>query len=100
MLLPKRASAFWEGHEKSSVVFQKICWAEPRMHKTRTCRAQELSRSCAQWRGQEWREWAETKLIGQTETQTKRGRNLGSTKIPPSRFTGWVNETSASLGLS
>ena len=51
MLLPKRASAFWEGHKKSSMAFQKICWEEPEKQKTRSCRAQELSRSCAQWRG-------------------------------------------------
>jgi hypothetical protein len=51
MLLPKRASAFWEGHEKSSAEFRKICWEEPEKQKTRSCRAQELSRSSAQWRG-------------------------------------------------
>ena len=51
MLLPKRASAFWEGHKKSSMVFQKISWEEPEKQKTRSCRAQELSRSCAQWEG-------------------------------------------------
>src|SRR5713226_7989259 len=53
MLLPKRAAAFWEGHKKSSALFQKICWEEPEKQKTRSCRAQELSRSCAQWREQE-----------------------------------------------
>ena len=37
-LLPKRAAAFWE---------------EPGKQKTRRCRAQELSRSTAQWRGKE-----------------------------------------------
>jgi hypothetical protein len=51
MLLPKRASAFWEGHKKSSMPFQKIYWEEPEKQKTRSCRAQELSRSCAQWKG-------------------------------------------------
>src|SRR5260370_31371626 len=53
ILLPKRAAAFREGHKKSSTLFQKICWGEPQKQKTRSCRAQELSRSCAQWRGQE-----------------------------------------------
>ena len=51
ILLPRRAAAFWEGHKKSSMVFQKICWEEPEKQKTRSCRAQELSRSRAQWRG-------------------------------------------------
>lgn len=64
MLLPKRASAFWEGHKKSSMTFQKICWEEPEKQKTRSCRAQELSRSCAQWKGLEWREWTELNHIG------------------------------------
>jgi hypothetical protein len=52
MLLPSRASAFWEGHKKSSARFQKICWEEPEKQKTRRRRAQELSRSGAQWKGQ------------------------------------------------
>ena len=42
---------------KSSALFQEICWEEPEKQKTRSCRAQELSRSCAQWRGQERRQW-------------------------------------------
>ena len=50
--LPKRAAAFGEGHEKSSALFLKICWEEPKKQKTRSCRAQELSRSRAQWKGQ------------------------------------------------
>src|SRR5260370_27174502 len=54
ILLPKQAAAFWEGHKKSLALFQKICWEEPEKQKTRSCRAQELSRSCAQWRGREW----------------------------------------------
>src|SRR5260370_26529726 len=52
ILLPKQAAAFWEGHKKSSTLFQRICWGEPEKQKTRSCRAQELSRSCARWRGQ------------------------------------------------
>jgi hypothetical protein len=51
MLLPRRTSAFWEGHNKSSTAFQRICWEEPEKQKTRSCRAQELSRSRAQWKG-------------------------------------------------
>jgi hypothetical protein len=51
MLLPKRGAAFWEGHKKSTTLFQKICWEEPEKQKLRSCRAQELSRSSAQWRG-------------------------------------------------
>ena len=35
------------------MVFQKICWEEPQKQKTRSRRAQELSRSCAQWKGKE-----------------------------------------------
>ena len=64
MLLPKRASAFGEGHGKSSSAFQKICWEEPEKQKTRSCRAQELSRSSAQWRGWKGRESTTTGLIG------------------------------------
>src|SRR5277367_1185195 len=64
ILLPKRAAAFWEGHKKSSALFQKICWEVPEKQKTRSCRAQELSRSCAQWRGREWRQKAATSPIG------------------------------------
>jgi len=33
------------------MTLQKICWEEPEKQKTRSCRAQELSRSCAQWKG-------------------------------------------------
>ena len=81
MLLPKRASAFWEGHKKSSMVFQKICWEEPEKQKTRSCRAQELSRSCAQWRGQEWREWTEQNHIGERGNWShKRGSDLDSVR--------------------
>jgi hypothetical protein len=72
MLLPKRASAFWEGHKKSSMVFQKICWEEPKKQKTRSCRAQELSRSCAQWRGWEWRQCIETGSTGANEDRSHR----------------------------
>jgi len=64
MLLPKRAPAFWEGHEKSSADFQKIYWEEPEKQKTRSCRAQELSRSSAQWRAWKGRESTTTGLIG------------------------------------
>src|ERR1700686_3645274 len=35
ILLPKRASAFWEGHKKSSMVFHKSSWEEPEKQKTR-----------------------------------------------------------------
>ena len=73
MLLPKRASAFWEGHKKSSMVFQKICWEEPEKQKTRSCRAQELSRSCAQWRGRERREWTEPDHIGDSGNRATKG---------------------------
>ena len=73
MLLPKRASAFWEGHKKSSMVFQKICWEEPEKQKTRSCRAQELSRSSAQWRGWKRREWTETDHIGESGNQSHKG---------------------------
>jgi hypothetical protein len=34
ILLPKQAAAFWEGHKKSSALFQKICWEEPEKQKT------------------------------------------------------------------
>src|SRR5579863_4767676 len=37
-------------------VFQRICWEEPEKQNTRNCRAQKLSRSRAQWRGQERRD--------------------------------------------
>jgi len=77
MLLPKRGAAFWEGHKKSSMVFQKICWEEPEKQKTRSCRAQELSRSCAQWKGRKWREWTEPDHIGESRDQShKRERDL------------------------
>src|SRR5271169_271957 len=69
ILLPKQAAAFGEGHKKSSALFQKICWEEPEKQKTRSCRAQELSRSCAQWRGREWREWTEVNHIGESGNQ-------------------------------
>src|ERR1039457_5467080 len=36
ILLPRRASAFREGHKKSSSLFQKICWEEPEKQKTRS----------------------------------------------------------------
>src|ERR1039457_7720392 len=36
ILLPRRASAFLEGHKKSSSLFQKICWEEPEKQKTRS----------------------------------------------------------------
>src|SRR3984957_9687062 len=73
MLLPERASAFWEGHKKSSVTFQEISWEEPEKQKTRSCRAQELSRSCAQWRGQEWREWTGLDHIGESGNKSHKG---------------------------
>jgi len=70
ILLPKRAAAFWEGHRKSSSLFQKICWEEPEKQKTRSCRAQELSRSSAQWRGQKRKQCAETSSIGANEERS------------------------------
>jgi hypothetical protein len=60
ILLPKRAAAFWEGHKKSSALFQKICWEEPEKQKPRNCRAQELSRSSTQWRGLKRKQCTET----------------------------------------
>src|SRR5258708_4499286 len=74
ILLPKRAAAFWEGLEKSSSWFQKICWEEPKKQKTRSCRAQELSRSSAQWRGREWERCTE-----QVQPARKAGRTKATT---------------------
>jgi hypothetical protein len=52
ILLPKRTAAFWESGltYKSSIRSQHACWEEPEKQKTRSCRAQELSRSSDQWR--------------------------------------------------
>jgi len=36
MLLPRRASAFREGHKKSSALLQKNCWEEPEKQKMRS----------------------------------------------------------------
>src|SRR6266446_4450728 len=81
MLLPKQAAAFWEGHKKSSALFQKICWEEPEKQKTRSCRAQELSRSSAQWRGRERRQFTKT------DSPDDRGnRRPGTTKFQDCRF--------------
>jgi hypothetical protein len=74
ILLPKRAAAFWEGHKKSSAQFQKICCEEPEKPRTRSCRAQELSRSCAQWRGQERRRCIETGPDGANKDRSLRER--------------------------
>src|SRR5205809_5446148 len=52
ILLPKQAAAFWEGHKKSSALFQKICWEEPEKQKTRSCRAQELSEAVPNGEGE------------------------------------------------
>src|SRR5580700_6453623 len=50
-LLPRRGSAFREGHEKSPASFPEIFREETEKQKTRSCRAQEFPRSRAQWRG-------------------------------------------------
>src|SRR5580692_2025881 len=50
-LLPRRGSAFREGHKKSSPSFAKSFWEETEKQKTRSRRAQEFPRSRAQWRG-------------------------------------------------
>src|SRR5260370_21994077 len=50
-LLPRRGSAFREGHKKSSLSFAKSFWEETEKQRTRSCRAQEFPRSRAQWRG-------------------------------------------------
>jgi hypothetical protein len=50
-LLPKRGSAFREGHKKSSLLLSKSFWEEPEKQKSRSCRAQEFPRSRAQWKG-------------------------------------------------
>jgi len=47
-LLPIRATAFREGHKKSSVGFQKISWEEAEKQKARRCRAQEFGPKHAQ----------------------------------------------------
>jgi hypothetical protein len=65
-------AAFWEGHKKSSVLFEEICWEEPEKQKTRSCRAQELSRSSAQWRGWKRRQYRETSSIGAIKGQSYR----------------------------
>src|SRR5260370_42666332 len=73
ILFPKRAAAFWEGHKKSSSLFQKICWEEPEKQKTRSCRAQELSRSRTQWNGRKRKEWIEPRLnLGDESLSHKR----------------------------
>src|SRR6266851_3652232 len=80
ILLPKRAAAFWEGHKKSLALFQKICWEEPEKQKTRSCRAQELSRSCAQWRGKKRKQCTETDTDRSNEywSHSGRGRQTAS----------------------
>jgi hypothetical protein len=50
-LLPKRGSAFREGHKKSSISFAKNFWEETEKQKIRSCREQEFPRSRAQWKG-------------------------------------------------
>src|ERR1700719_1347800 len=50
-LLPRRASAFREGHKKSSLSFAQSFWEETEKQKSRSCRAQEFPRSRAQWKG-------------------------------------------------
>src|SRR5579864_1704489 len=79
ILLPKRAAAFGEGHKKSSALFQKICWEEPEKQRTRSCRAQELSRSCAQWRGWERRQCTETRPISPGENPSHGRENVRQT---------------------
>src|SRR5260370_30103358 len=74
MLLPKQAAAFWEGHKKSSALFQKICWEEPEKQKARSCRAQELSRSCAQWKGKERRQCTKTSSLVITKNEATGAR--------------------------
>src|SRR5208283_4352147 len=86
ILLPKRVAAFWEGHEKSSMLFQKISWEEPEKQKPRSCRAQELSRSCAQWRGREWREWTELNHIGESGNKSPKGEETRSSARRPTSF--------------
>src|SRR5208283_903288 len=67
--------------EKSSALVQKICWEEPEKQKTRSCRAQELSRSCAQWRGRERKQCTETSSISANEDRSHRtkGRQAART---------------------
>src|ERR1700687_2084675 len=67
ILLPKREAAFWEGHKKSTALFQKICWEAPEKKKPRSCRAQELSRSCAQWRGRKLRQLTKNQVLSVEE---------------------------------
>src|SRR5579864_9131265 len=78
ILLPRRAAAFWEGHKKSSTVFQKICWEEPEKQKTRSCRAQELSRSRAQWKGRGRRKWTQTSISGRKWKRSHRRQTARS----------------------
>src|SRR5271154_4305385 len=83
ILLPRRAAAFWEGHKKSSALFQKNCWEEPEKQRTRSCRAQELSRSCAQWRGWEPEQCTETSLTGGERTEVQQVVKLPGAGIGP-----------------
>src|ERR1700674_259808 len=85
ILLPKRAAAFWEGNKKSSVLFQKICWEEPGKQKTRSCRAQELSRSSAQWRGEKRKQCTETPPSGANEDRSHK-RTGDKPRGPPVRW--------------
>ena len=59
-------------HGKPSALFQKICWEEPEKQKTRSCRAQKLSRSSAQWRGWKRGQYRETSSIGAIMGQSHR----------------------------
>src|SRR5260370_15818731 len=74
ILLPKQAAAFREGHKKSSSLFQKICWEEPEKQKPRSCWAQELSRSSAQWRV--WKRKQCTKNVSNTERTRPEPRGM------------------------
>src|SRR5258706_10296463 len=87
ILLPKRAAAFWEGHKKPSVLFQKICWEEPEKQKTRSCRAQELSRSRAQWRGKKRKQCTETYRDRLTST----GATVGGKKRAEIASLAWLS---------
>jgi len=65
-----------DGAQKFSMVFRRFLGG-PEKQKTRSCRAQELSRSCAQWRGWERRQWTQTTLSVKPRTGGTGGKTGG-----------------------
>ena len=96
--LPRRATAFREGHKKSSPKFQKISWEETEKQTAGSLRAWEFSRSRAQGKRGEKEKMYRAKAILEREAFLRRYEGAAGIESIPFCCGSWLNVDSRTFG--